>query len=73
MAFLASEFGYSLSRESERFVGHLRPSQLQVLMSGISKLRKKEADASKPGKRVELNPSNLHTVPGFNVQKKKRG
>ena len=77
MSFLASEFGLSVNRDSDRFIGWLRMSQINALMEGYSKLKQKEADAVKSSSggasRFEANTiGELMHIPGVVVKNRKK-
>ena len=76
MSFLASEFGYSLNRKSEWFVGWLRMSQVQALLTGFTRMKQKEVDAvnksSSGGHRVEATADTMHMVPGVVIKKREK-
>ena len=46
-------------------------SQVNMLIQGINRIRKKEQRASNPN-RMDATPNMLHKIPGFKVEKKKK-
>lgn len=74
MSFLASEFGISLNRQSDHYLGRLKMSQVDALVDGYSRLKAREADAIKQSSnssRVQVGSvSDLKHMPGVIVKKK---
>jgi len=78
VSFLASEFGISLNRRSDKYLGYLKMSQVNSLINGYTRMKEKEADAVKRqsgqgSNRFEANTiSDLKHVPGVVVKNKKK-
>lgn len=78
VAFLAENFGISLNKKSDKYLGYLRMSQVNCLINGYTKLKNKENEATKKasgdnsGRMSASSMGELKHIPGVVVKNRKK-